>query len=54
MQGPEQPPSSTREVQPCTSKAKEAIAGSRAVKASPMRYTMAELLAGAEASGIYL
>lgn len=31
----------------------EAIAGSRAVTVGPVRYTLAELLAGAEASGAY-
>ncbi|WP_238926181.1 hypothetical protein [Achromobacter xylosoxidans] len=35
-------------------KNEEAIAGIRAVKAGPVRYTMAELLAGAEAYGGYL
>jgi len=34
-------------------KTEEAIAGSRGVTAGPMRYTMAELLANAEASGVY-
>lgn len=29
------------------------IAGSRSVTTGPVRYTMAELLAGAEASGAY-
>lgn len=34
-------------------KTEEAMAGSHAVKAGPVRYTMAELLAGAKASGAY-